>query len=324
MDHVAHQTTAGAHTVAKAGNVADQTAHQTINKVATHKPHIAEHKITHAQPVDQTIAQADIGQIRGTDSIAPATDATAGSYTIKAGDNLWNIAREHLGSGLRWTEIYKMNTDVLGSNPSLIHTGTTIRLPGAGTEIATAGAEAGKYVVQPGDNLWDIASEHLGGGQHWGELYKANTDVIGSNPRLILPGQELSLSGQPGMQLASHGPTVHPTVHPTVQPTVAQHAPVQPTAPAPTHAAQPTAVAEVAQPKAVAETSMPTATYDQMPAPAAHPVVPATHAEQSVLPPAEAAQAPVVRPTPAIKPSGSSIVSSSLRPDLSFLNKKPR
>src|SRR5262249_41876286 len=57
MDHVAHQTKAGAHAVAKAGNVADHTAvakasnvadhtaHQVINKVGTHKPHIAEHKV---------------------------------------------------------------------------------------------------------------------------------------------------------------------------------------------------------------------------------------------------------------------------------------
>jgi len=74
----------------------------------------------------------------------------------------------------------------------------------------------------------------------------------------------------------------------------------------------------------MAETSMPTATYEQMPAPAAHPVVPAAHAETSGLPPAEAAPAPVARPTPTLKQAGSSIVSPSLRPDLSFLNKKAR
>ncbi len=334
MDHIAHQTKAhGSHAVGKAGDAMDQTAHTAINKVGTHKPHISgDHKISHAadakhvtpkthsdvsaakaQPVEQKLAQADLGQATGTDGIAPATDAT-GTYTVRAGDNLWNIARDHLGSGQRWTEIYKLNTDVLGSNPSLIHGGTTIRLPGAGTEIATAGAEAGKYVVQPGDNLWDIASEKLGGGQNWGELYKANSNVIGSNPRLILPGQELSLSGQPGMQVASHGPTV--------QPTIAQQPPMQPMAQAATPAAPP--AAEVAQPNAVAETAAPTATYEQVPTPAAHPVMPASHVEQSSLPPAEAAQAPSVHPTPTIKPTGSSIVSSTLRPDLSFLSKKPK
>ena len=44
-----------------------------------------------------------------------------------------------------------MNQDILGTNPDLIMPGTTIQLPG-GHEIA----EAGKYIVQPGDNLWRV------------------------------------------------------------------------------------------------------------------------------------------------------------------------
>ena len=64
------------------------------------------------------------------------------TYTIKTGDCLWNIAQKHLGSGLRWTELYDLNYDVLEAeaqkygrhftkNYPVIYTGTVIKLPAA-------------------------------------------------------------------------------------------------------------------------------------------------------------------------------------------------
>ncbi len=54
------------------------------------------------------------------------------------------------------------------------------------------GAEQGPYTVQPGDNLYEIATKHeLPGG--WPSLYAANKSVVGSDPDLILPGQHLTL-----------------------------------------------------------------------------------------------------------------------------------
>ena len=50
----------------------------------------------------------------------------------------------------------------------------------------------GTYTVRPGDNLWAIAdAQDLPGG--WPELYEANKDEVGSDPDLILPGQNLDL-----------------------------------------------------------------------------------------------------------------------------------
>lgn len=62
------------------------------------------------------------------------------TYTIKNGDCLWSIAQKHLGSGLRWTELYDLNYDALEAeaqkygrhftrNYPIIYTGTTIKLP---------------------------------------------------------------------------------------------------------------------------------------------------------------------------------------------------
>ena len=51
------------------------------------------------------------------------------SYTIKSGDTLSDIAQELLGDANRWKEIYKMNKDVIGDNPDMIHPGTKLSLP---------------------------------------------------------------------------------------------------------------------------------------------------------------------------------------------------
>lgn len=50
------------------------------------------------------------------------------------------------------------------------------------------------YVVKPGDTLWAIAKLTLGDGSRWREIYEANRDVIGPDPNLIIPGQELRIA----------------------------------------------------------------------------------------------------------------------------------
>ena len=59
-------------------------------------------------------------------------------------------------------------------------------------------------VVQRGDTLWDIAARSLGPdatdtdvAAEWPRWYAANRDLIGSDPDLLLPGQEL-LAPRPG------------------------------------------------------------------------------------------------------------------------------
>ena len=56
-------------------------------------------------------------------------------------------------------------------------------------------------MVQPGDCLWTIASDHLGPeaseadiDASWRTIYDINRDVVGPDPDLILPGQNLRLS----------------------------------------------------------------------------------------------------------------------------------
>lgn len=146
---------------------------------------------------DANAAQNGAGADGQTNGQADAPETT--SYTVKEGDNLWDLAGKHMGDSTRWGEIYKLNEAVIGNNPRLIMPGTELQLPGAGG----LGAEnlAQEYTVKAGDNLWDISKDNLGGGEHWKELYSNNTDVVGSNPNLIHPGQQLHMNGSEG---ASH------------------------------------------------------------------------------------------------------------------------
>ncbi|MGW2281104.1 transglycosylase family protein [Streptomyces sp. NPDC001770] len=90
----------------------------------------------------------------------------------------------------------------------------------------TALATDGTYTVQSGDNLWAIAdAQHLSDG--WTELYQANEDVIGSDPDLILPGQELDLTTQTATGTTSTASTTTATTSDTPEtvPDTAETAP---------------------------------------------------------------------------------------------------
>lgn len=76
----------------------------------------------------------------------------------------------------------------------------TPRTTPAPQAAANSQAEAGQdtVAVQTGDNLWSIAAAHLPDGastadiaSEWPTWFELNRDVIGANPDLILPGQEL-------------------------------------------------------------------------------------------------------------------------------------
>lgn len=187
---------------------AQQAAHpQQHHAPAKHTAHHAAPKHTpeaapkHANADHRQLAQSQPAQpvdAQPMDAVQQQqmpTDQPAGSYTVQHGDCLWDIAEKQLGDPSRWSEIYKMNADVIGQNPDLIFSGTELKLPGMDGATNTV-ADAGKQItVQHGDNLWDLSEKHLGDGSRWGELYQANTDVIGANPRLILPGQQLTIPG---------------------------------------------------------------------------------------------------------------------------------
>lgn len=50
-------------------------------------------------------------------------------YIVGRGDSLWLIARNQLGNGRRWTEIYELNRGIL-AGPDLIYAGQKLAMPG--------------------------------------------------------------------------------------------------------------------------------------------------------------------------------------------------
>lgn len=215
MDHQGHQMRAGGNS---AGHGMDHVSHRSLPKVEYHKPTAPQHvekpqlvaeakpqQIAQNQPeaLNQTQAQPqDATSVTGDQAVAPATTTAAPTpYTIRAGDNLWSIAKNQLGDGVKWQDIFNANKDILGSNPDLIHPGTQINLPGQ--EVAAN--QASNYVVKSGDSLWKISQDLLGDGNKWGELYQANASIIGNNPRMIMPGQELTIPGMGGSDALAQG-----------------------------------------------------------------------------------------------------------------------
>lgn len=58
---------------------------------------------------------------------SPKTEQ-AGLYVVREGDSLWKIAAEQLGSGSRFTEIAKLNTDIIDDGDNIL-VGMRLRLP---------------------------------------------------------------------------------------------------------------------------------------------------------------------------------------------------
>lgn len=63
-----------------------------------------------------------------TDSTKENLDEKEGSYTVRKGDCLWNIAKEHMGDGMFWSELYEKNREIIGENPDLLYVGITLQL----------------------------------------------------------------------------------------------------------------------------------------------------------------------------------------------------
>ncbi len=97
-----------------------------------------------------------------------------------------------LSPGERLAEgTHQLRLDQLGSDGRVT---ARVELPFRRENMNAAEVSTGKVVVQPGSNLWRIASHVYGQGVRYTIIYQANRDQI-RNPRLIYPGQVFTVPG---------------------------------------------------------------------------------------------------------------------------------
>jgi LysM repeat protein len=142
---------------------------------------------------------------------APPPPAAVETYTVKSGDNLWNLARAR---GLTAAEIAAANN--LSVN-SVLHVGQRLQLPAkAATSAAPATSPAPDaagttgYVVRSGDTLGGIARRHGTSAEALRTLNNLRGDTIRVGDRLrvpLTPGGAVAPSPAPVAASAGGGVT---------------------------------------------------------------------------------------------------------------------
>ena len=166
----------------------------------------------------QAIAQANgisntslirVGQVLCIPSGPTPPPPSDSYYTVQWGDTLYSIARRY---GTTVQAIAQANQIY---NPSLIHVGQVLHIPGWGPPPSPPSPPpATYYTVQRGDNLYRIARRF--GTSVWAIVVANNI----SNPSLIYPGQVLLIPGEgPVPPPPTPGPTPTPRPSPTPTPT---------------------------------------------------------------------------------------------------------
>lgn len=101
------------------------------NDLVAERADIMEWLLETREEVDQAVGEILVREealSEKADSEAEKPDMKKGSYTVKKGDCLWDIAEEQLGDGMRWSSLYEQNKDVVGENPDLLYVGITLQL----------------------------------------------------------------------------------------------------------------------------------------------------------------------------------------------------
>lgn len=152
-------------------------------------------KIEGFEPVDERAVTVPPESRSTSEPIKPAPDpgpaspgvsqpAPAPSYrthTVVAGDSLYALARTYLGDGNRWTELLRLNADVLHGEETL-KVGMVLKVDQRASAEPTRAAQPRpradkplrEYVVLKGDTLGTIAQKLLGTSRRMREIVELN------------------------------------------------------------------------------------------------------------------------------------------------------
>jgi len=128
-------------------------------------------------------------------------NAIAGSVFVSSPNpsNPGNAITHMLVGAGAWGEgkgYYEQNYNgdpVLQNTHRKLGTTYVMMLPPTTDGIGDTAPPKNIWTVQKGETLRSIARLHYGDSNLWKKIYEANKKLIGANPNLILPGQELVL-----------------------------------------------------------------------------------------------------------------------------------
>ncbi|MEI6690910.1 MAG: LysM peptidoglycan-binding domain-containing protein [bacterium] len=167
----------------------------------TKPPEITEKAETTISSPMPTATIGDVAVVTKDDgSVVPAE--LPETYAVSKGDHLWKIAQKFYGSGYNWVDIAKENNL---TSPGQLEAGQELKLPKVAVIMTTSQKaefeskiaqnvkpiEGDSYVVEKGDNLWNISVRAYADGYKWPEVAKANeiksANYIEVGQKLVLP-----------------------------------------------------------------------------------------------------------------------------------------
>jgi len=131
------------------------------------------------------------------------------TYVVEPNDSWWELAERTLGDGLRWQELRSMNLGrampdgaTISASTEMLEVGWVLTLPGAAVDETADWVPSAEVVVERGDNLWELAEEHLETAAdrqlpddeiapYWADVVAENTQF--ADPNLINPGDVVVL-----------------------------------------------------------------------------------------------------------------------------------
>ncbi|MFF4170949.1 transglycosylase family protein [Streptomyces sp. NPDC001744] len=153
---------------------------------------------TPGAPTGTTAPTAPVTPAVPDTSVTPVTPVTpeGGEVTVMPGTGKHRGGADLQESIKSGTSVesgrHASGEDKLAENPA----GTPVTDGVENSGVTDGQGSSGEYVVRPGDSLSDIArANELPGG--WTALYDANKRTVGTDPDLILPGQNLELTPAP-------------------------------------------------------------------------------------------------------------------------------
>ena len=169
------------------GTLSDAPSDNSVPVANVEPEHAAEPTTTAAAPDVKTTPQEEAPAAPAPEKIAKTeSEAThePGTYEVKKGDTLMQIAFQVYGDVFQWKKIYSDNKDRV-SDPMHLTKGTHLRVDTTAVDDYYAGFD--RYLIKNGDTLGIISDDVYGTTKKWKKLWKSNEKMV-RDPNRIFAG----------------------------------------------------------------------------------------------------------------------------------------